>query len=229
MRSFISIVTLMINIKKAIIKFKKGRIYYSNIVCTARIPLKSHAEQPWIKPRIDLNKIAKKSLNVIYDMGSGPAISFRFANPTMTCSLYNTGSIIHCGGNNMIQKKGTVRRLIQYFQTMVPEMVKDVIVPIRVVNTMSTIKVPYSVDVMTMAEDNPNESSYFKENFTGCTLKLFNDNRKITATVFTTGSINLAGCISCYEYHKYVNELNKFLFKYRDVIADSDSDSESDR
>ena len=205
-------------------KFRKGNIYYNNIVCTTCMP---------IHKRINLRRIARKTLNVISNMGNKHAISFRFAKPTMTCSLYDTGSIIHCGGNSMIDKVGTVRKLIDRFQKHIPEVKKSCgeidddasdyggckkypicgengKIPIKVVNTMATMKVPFKINLMMLNNAYPMCASYFPENFTGCTMTLYYDemsDRKITATIFTTGSINLCGCISAYEYRQYSNKI----------------------
>lgn len=211
-------------------------IYYNNIVCTVRMP---------VHERINLRRVARKTLNVISNMGNKHAVSFRFTNPTMTCSLYDTGSLIHCGGNNMVNKIERVRELIDRFQSNIPEVkskafIDDLVdyssdyedeninkivdvknIPITVVNTMATIKMPYKINLMRLNQFYPMMTSYFKENFTGCTVTLFKEiigkvngkdvERKITATVFTTGSLNLCGCRSENEYRQYSNKIKHML------------------
>ena len=211
-------------------------IYYNNIVCTAHIP---------IHERIDLKRVARKTLNVFSKMGNKHAVSFRFTNPTMTCALYDTGSLIHCGGNNIVNKIERVRKLIDRFQSTIPEVKsKDFIeelvdyssdyddenintvvdvknIPIIIVNIMATIKMPYKINLMRLNQMYPMMTSYFKENFTGCTVTLYKEitgningkdiERKITATVFTTGSLNLCGCRSENEYIRYSNKIKDML------------------
>lgn len=220
---------------KAADKFKKGSIKYNNIVCCASMA---------VSERINLKRVARKTLNVIYNIESKHVISFRFTNPTMTCSLYNTGSINHCGGNNMIEKVGRVRRLIERLQDKIPEinstdmdgydsdyenderrdnLTQSGLCKIRIVNTMASEKTGFALDLDLLNSSYPMITSYFKQNFTGCTFTLFSEVlpnqkiRKVTATIFTTGSVNLCGCISAHEYRRYSNIINSILLNYKGV------------
>jgi TATA-box binding protein (TBP) (component of TFIID and TFIIIB) len=207
--SFYSVVRLIVNVRRFIIRMKSIIIPFSNIVCTTKIPLEVE--------KINLKRLARKTLNVSFNMGKGPSILYRYSHPTMTCSLYDSGSIIHCGGKYMSIKRKRISQMFDKIKQTVPELKKNDITPnVNIVNTLTTIKIPYKIDVLSIINDYSTITSYFKENFTGCTLSLYKQERSIKATIFPTGSINLTGCVSAKEREHYAKQLRKFISNYRD-------------
>lgn len=198
--------------------YHKNNIWHSNIVCTSNIEIEGGRNEV-----IDIKRIARKSLNCIYDMSNGPPVNFRFTNPIMSAAVYDTGNINHCGGHNLYQKKKRIIEFVSELQTKIPNCVIKESIPITVVNILSPIRMPYNIDMNALADENPDIASYIKENFTGCTLTLHTENkedtskiRKISAVIFPTGAVNLIGCVDKKEYLKYIRKLRIFLANYKD-------------
>lgn len=192
--------------------FKYRLIRFNTIVCTSKLRIKpTHRSIP-------LEKLARITLNSKYSVENIPAVQYRFSGPvSMTMSLYHTGSLIHCGGNYMCHKLRNVQRVIDEFASKI-DIVDDTFEPkIVVVNTMTTIKIPFLIDLNKLLLENPLNTVYLRELFPGCKFILAEHKGRsdVCAVVFHSGSVNLCGCLSTGEVIKYRSYLREFLLNYR--------------
>lgn len=203
---------VLLIITRAVCAFRSRLVRFSNIVCTSRFRLK-----PGVRT-IPLEKLARITLNSKFSSTGIPAVQYRFGKSTATTmSLYHTGSIIHCGGHYICEKMRSVRHALDYFAEKI-DVVDETYKPvIKIINTVTPVKMPFRVDLDKLLANNPLTAVYIREVFPGCALTLSEEEGRsnVKAVVFNPGSVNLLGCESAAEAIKYRLYLRQFLADYK--------------
>lgn len=194
---------------------------YSNIVCRTVLKLKPGYD------KIHLPSLIRNIPGVVtnpnkmlpsrdHDGGySIPSCMIKTSNPSMSCEIYQSGKITHCGGRSMERKISYVTRMVKALSFAIDEVVPDHDVEITIVNTMFNVQFGFCIDLKRLSEE-ISYAQHYPEVFTGCKISLGDGvGGCVSAVVFSTGNANIGGTKTLEEKFKYTRMVKDLVKNYK--------------
>lgn len=136
-------------------------------------------------------------------------VNMRLRKPHTTATIWPSGKITCAGARSESDAYKAARRFCRLLQKM---QFRVKLNNYRVVNVLATCTMPFSIDIVRIANKFQKECSYEPELHPGATFKL--SDLKTTLKLFTTGSVTLtAPSVSVAQ--QAVNRMYPILYEYR--------------
>jgi TATA-box binding protein (TBP) (component of TFIID and TFIIIB) len=196
---------------KIVVKVKQNEqdmdvdLFVNNVVC-------SYATSC----HLNLRRIATEGMHVEYKKENG-MVNMKLRKPYTTATIWSSGKITSAGAKTEADAYKAARRFCRLLQKM---KFNVRLTNFRIVNVLATCSMPFSLDVLRLADNHRKECQYEPELHPGATYKL--KDLKTTLKLFTTGSVTLtAPCVQTAQ--TAIQRIYPILYEFRRVVANHDS------
>jgi transcription initiation factor TFIID TATA-box-binding protein len=157
---------------------------------------------------LNLRKIATEGMHVEYKRENG-MVNMRLRKPHTTATIWSSGKITCAGAKSEPDAYKAARRYSRILQKM---QFRVRLTNYRVVNVLATCTLPFSIDIIRIANKFQKECSYEPELHPGATFKL--KELRTTLKLFTTGSVTLTSP-SVQMAQQAINHIYPMLYEYK--------------
>uniref|UniRef100_A0AAY4DJB7 TATA-box-binding protein n=1 Tax=Denticeps clupeoides TaxID=299321 RepID=A0AAY4DJB7_9TELE len=173
--------------------------HLSNVVSTFNIGCK-----------LDLNNIARRGRNVVYNPKRFNAVSMKMRKPRTSALIFESGKIVCAGAQNEIESRNAARKYGRLIQKMgYPAKFQG----FKIQNMVASCNVNFTIHVEDLARDYPQECCYEPELFPGLKFRL--SEQKLTLLIFISGKVVFVGAKSKDQVNKAFQAICPILQRFK--------------